>query len=142
MSDADRSTIVALINQRAARPGPPYWFYHEAGTDYDEAYSFCKVCIRSILPDAQIGVHYGGGYCGESDSPEVCERCGALLQYTLTNEGVDAELEHFLEYPADNPGTRRVLNLRDWWCCFTDTEAGLVAVLASTPTTHDERWYD
>lgn len=94
--------IQKLLDERASQPEPPYWFHSEGETGYSEGESFCLDCIRALVPHAQIGVHYGGGYCCEADGCEFCERCGKLLQYDLTDYGVGEELAHFTMYPPAN----------------------------------------
>jgi hypothetical protein len=37
----------------------------------------------------------GGGYGSSEDGLAVCDKCGKLLAYSLTDHGVGAELEHF-----------------------------------------------
>lgn len=99
------STVTHLLEQRESKDAEaPYWFLNEwvqelahdhPAAEYDEAMSLCWVCIHEIEPDAKSGEHYGGGYCTEEDGCEACEKCGKLLDYTLTDYGVSSELEHF-----------------------------------------------
>lgn len=94
--------IKRILSEKAAEPEMPYWFYAEAQTVYGEGFSFCRDCIKAIVPDAKIGEHYGGGYCCESDSREFCEQCDKLLQYVLTDYGVDTALVNWEEVPPEN----------------------------------------
>ena len=57
--------------------------------------------MKELCPEGKGGEHFGGGYCMEEDSCEHCEKCGKLLDYTLTDYGVSSELEHFAEEAGD-----------------------------------------
>lgn len=93
-----------MLDQKASEPEPPYWFYNHAQLEngYDEADSLCWDCIHQVMPDAKIGEHFGGGWCCQEDGCEACEKCGKLLDYTLTDCGVQSELDHFTEHPPEN----------------------------------------
>src|SRR3990167_1206356 len=105
------SEVMHLLDKRESKEvEAPYWFYNEfieeldesnPITEYDEAMSLCWDCIHELFPEAQSGEHFGGGYCMEEDSYEHCEKCGKLLDYTLTDYGVSSELEHFAEEAGD-----------------------------------------
>ena len=91
--------------RRMSNPPMEHWF---CGDDDDEGESYCLDCIMAIRPTAEPGEDYLGAYPpGESDSVAICERCGALLQYTLTDYGLQEELAHFSETDSqwdwDNP---------------------------------------
>lgn len=90
------SEVKRLCDERESSPEPPYWIYGD-----NEAESWCYDCLRKELPSGKIGEDYGGGYSCEDDGSEVCCKCGNLLQYELTNYGVDYELEHFEECSPD-----------------------------------------
>ena len=47
--------------------------------------------------DFENYVTIGGGYGWNSDSPCSCEVCGKRLIYSLTDEGREQELDHFLD---------------------------------------------
>lgn len=89
------SQAIRLLDQREAELEMPFWFTEDEGPTY------CEDCIKVIMPDAEWIEDYAGGYCGESDSPEICERCGKLMQYTLTDYGVEQELYHFEDGKLD-----------------------------------------
>jgi hypothetical protein len=87
-----------ILHQRQPVPELPYWL---CGDGDDEGLSLCWDCLHKRRPTAEWGNDLCGGYDCEEDSSEVCDECGKLLQYTLTDYGVDSELENFTEYPFD-----------------------------------------
>lgn len=90
-----------LLDQRAVKPDMVYWF---CGEGDDESVSLCYDCIHAVprVIDNEWGEDdvCASSY-SESDSPEICEECGKLLSCTLTDYGVNSELEHFLESEWD-----------------------------------------
>jgi len=96
--------LIRLLDERQAEPKNMHWFYNDAnlGIEVDEAESYCWDCIHALYPDAKIGEHFGGGNVpSEEDDRASCERCGVLLGYTLTDDGVASELESFVETGLD-----------------------------------------
>lgn len=66
--------------------------------DCDEATDFCRLCcakkVCEILkkhPGANVSVD--GGWSVEHDSPPYCEACGVTLDGTLTEYGIEREVE-------------------------------------------------
>lgn len=86
------------LSQREKVPPPPYWFCNDGD---DEGLSYCHDCILLLRPNAVWLEDYRGGYAYEEDGSEICENCHCLLDYTLTDYGVDNELDHFSEFPFD-----------------------------------------
>lgn len=82
-----------ILDERES--SPKYQCWRIDCTD-DEGTSYCRDCLK---PEIGPAVEYwGGGYSGgESDGSEVCACCGCLLDYTLTDEGVSYELDHYFE---------------------------------------------
>lgn len=75
-----------------------YWIY-----GCDAGYNYCLDCCEAKVaemkaknPKADVSVD--GGWDTEHDSPPFCEPCGARLSGTLTDYGVDQEMDHFIEY--------------------------------------------
>lgn len=91
--------LLAKLEPYAAEPEPPCWLI---GTD--EGSSYCRACAEAALA-AGRGTAIDGGYDPppEADGCEVCETCGALLGYTLTDWGVETETAHFTEQPPAAP---------------------------------------
>lgn len=67
----------------------PYWLSND-----DCGYSYCRACALKALAAKPCAELDGGFHC-EGDSSEHCETCGKLLDYTLTNSGASAEIDHF-----------------------------------------------
>lgn len=108
--DERLSKIKSWLSKNESNPLYPYWFVGEVGIGdekYDGGFSFCRDCILALLPNMDLGEDYDGGFLCESDGCEHCEKCGKLLQYTLTDYGVDGELNHFVESP---PSKDELLN--------------------------------
>lgn len=96
------------------KPGPQYWLDSDAGPDY------CLSCVivargwefelgpliverpwfrRDDWEDAYWeGID--GGFDIESENAASCTRCGATLQYTLTDYGAQQEASYWLESPV------------------------------------------
>lgn len=87
--------------KRAFDPEPMHWFLTEDGDDSDENY--CYACIMKLKPEAKNGEDYTWyGTCwSEEDGCEHCTECGVLLRYTLTEYGLQNELEHYSDSPFD-----------------------------------------
>lgn len=116
--------IVERINARFAeicgavqplKPGPCYWL------ESDSSESFCRqhaiaargkefdlgapiedrpFYLRTEMEDAFFeGISCNDGCGGESDHAEACAVCGKTLVYTLTDEGVDQEVDFYREAP-------------------------------------------
>lgn len=90
---------------KSAKIYPPHWV-----VGYDESVSFCRRCGEKKVRELQRGkaktergdIFLDGGWSQEADSVQVCETCGRLLDYTLTDYGVESELEHFEEWGFGN----------------------------------------
>lgn len=67
----------------------PYWLSND-----DCGYTYCRKCALKVLK-ATPGAELDGGFHFESDSCEHCETCGKPLDYTLTNTGASAEMDHY-----------------------------------------------
>lgn len=68
----------------------------------DAATSFCRPCSQKFI-ESQEAEHQSsfttcGGYATEHDSAPFCEDCGVMLYHTLTDYGIEQELEHFLDH--------------------------------------------
>ena len=103
--DGQFDKLKQIITSHESSPEPPYWFHnHEDEVPDnlpDEAESLCYKCIHKLLPIAKIGHHFGGGYCNPSDGCVHCVECGVLLQYELTDYGLENELSHWEDCPPD-----------------------------------------
>lgn len=75
--------------------------------DGDEAVSWCRSCcifkVRHLKRHnkraiKKNGLNYlvDGGWGSEEDGPQFCAGCGKPLECTLTNCGIEEELDHFL----------------------------------------------
>lgn len=106
--------LLDFILERAAGaldPLPCHWIGGAGevhGFQYDAGSNFCCECAEALIelfyeahpeldPDAE-DLYLDGGWSTEHDSPPFCEECGTRLAGSLTNYGVDQELEHFEDY--------------------------------------------
>ena len=92
-------------------------------SDYgDPCESLCKDCLDKRVAEIikEHGIKEGDANveldilwicCGESDHPEICEDCGALLEYNLTDDGVEEEIDHFLYHGLDLTRSRECAEL-------------------------------
>lgn len=92
------SEVIHLLDQREIEVERPFWFINSR---YDESDTFCWDCLHLVMPKAELGEDFMGGGWDEHDAAECCIHCGKLLKYTLTDYGVDNELEHFMEVGFD-----------------------------------------
>lgn len=92
---------IRLLDARESDPERPFWFIDYGDNGVDESITYCYDCLHEIKPDANIGEDFIGGGYSEHDSPERCSHCGKILQYVLTDYGVQQELIGFYEYGFD-----------------------------------------
>lgn len=98
--------VAEMLSERSVRVKDErcYWFravneHTDAGTDW------CRRCVvreaarlRKAHPEIDPGeFDPDGGFSIEHDSRPHCEKCGARLQGTLTDYGIEMEIEHFAE---------------------------------------------
>ncbi len=98
-------TFIAEHAKGATDPLPAHWV-HGAGDlkkGESEGTNYCLACcekrVAEILaahPGAVDDVDVDGIGRTEHDSPPYCETCGAKLDASLTDYGVDQEIEHFI----------------------------------------------
>lgn len=90
------SDATDLLDKRESDPPHQCWL---TGDGQDQGFSYCRDCLEPEIGPAVE--EWDGGYSGgESDGVELCECCGCLLDYTLTNYGVSSELEHFSDFDS------------------------------------------
>lgn len=77
--------------------------HHWIGGSDNEGLSYCQKCALEkiaglsaewLISDKEFFLD-GGWEAHEADSCVHCDICGALLEYTLTDYGVNAELDHY-----------------------------------------------
>lgn len=69
----------------------PHWL---GGDGADQGPSYCRECAQAHVDNGDAEF-IDGGYQQDNDGCCHCEDCGRLLDYTLTDYGVEEELEHF-----------------------------------------------
>lgn len=69
----------------------PHWL---GGQDADQGPSYCWECATKAVSDGRCAF-VDGGWPQDSDGCCLCEDCGKLLDYTLTDYGLGEELSHF-----------------------------------------------
>lgn len=116
------SQVQGLLDKRESEPGMAYFRIEYDGED------FCYECITKQYSPEDRNETWEGGGIFESDGTVHCETCGQLLQYTLTDYGVTAELVHFTEYPFDwNDSSQCYEMARIAYGVFTDQQKRLFA---------------
>ncbi|OEU62402.1 MAG: hypothetical protein BA867_09635 [Desulfobacterales bacterium S5133MH16] len=75
---------------------PEHWIHGG-----DEGFSYCQKCCEKEVkrltaenPAEEYSVD--GGWKIEGDNTPYCEKCGKLLENTLTDYGCEVEIDHFL----------------------------------------------
>jgi len=95
-----------LEKQAVKDPPYPHWL---RGKGSDSGLSYCRSCAvaaqaiqKSINRNAakrrgveRAGCCLDGGWSQEEDTCCQCETCGCVLDYDLTDEGVEEELAHY-----------------------------------------------
>ena len=100
------SELIRCIEENQCEPEQCCWLVDEHGNDSDDSY--CYDCIKSIVPEPEYGENFSrAGYAFDYDNPQRCEACGKVLDYTLTDYGIEMELDHWSEYPPENFNDRR-----------------------------------
>lgn len=83
--------VLGRLEKIAATIEVPYQHWL-GGADQGPSYCFDCATKKVEAGDAEF---VDGGWQQEDDTCRHCEDCGRLLEYSLTNEGVESELEHF-----------------------------------------------
>lgn len=102
--------MMTLDNIRAiaAKAEVDYCYWVDA---YETSFDYCRTCAdRLVAALHECGVEDafrdGGPWASlESDGCRHCHKCGQLLEYSLTDYGVGAEREHFVENGVGIPIT-------------------------------------
>jgi hypothetical protein len=111
---------VAELSAGAESPEDAYWLSGEL----DDNEEYCHDCAEKKLDEIRRkrrDPELGGLGCGcgthESDSQLFCEMCGKKLMCSLTNYGIEQEIEHFeqywfeaLDHPAEWAALGKVLD--------------------------------
>lgn len=93
--------IKSFLDKVSSDPERTFWLLGNVG-EYADRDAMCFDCIKELLPNLEYGENYDGGFACEEDDAQHCQRCGKLLEYTLTDEGVDYELSAFIEHPPSD----------------------------------------
>ena len=108
----DANLFAALLDNLVGKAEPlaPYW-------SRDGDWMGCFECGVKRFGEEALD----GGWCGEQDGPRWCEDCGKLLDFTLTDAGIHAELEGNIEAintrvttPDEAYITHRMLQAGGW----------------------------
>lgn len=93
--------VLEVLTKIAADVDAPYphWLL---GDDADQGLSYCHPCAEKAITEGKAEF-VDGGYPQDSDGCSHCGDCGRLLEYSLTESGVAAELEHYLSSAPSAP---------------------------------------
>ncbi|WP_339829429.1 hypothetical protein [uncultured Arenimonas sp.] len=84
--------VLTQLNRIAGEVEAPY--PHWLGSPADQGPSYCFDCASARVSAGEANF-VDGGWPQDNDGCCHCEDCGRLLDYTLTEYGVESELEHF-----------------------------------------------
>lgn len=81
-------------------------FSHWVGarnTDSEQGSNWCQACCQKEVDklnarDPEGDYFVDGGWDQQSDSPPTCEGCGMALDDTLTEYGIEYELDHYASH--------------------------------------------
>lgn len=97
------------IAQKAADEASEVYWIAARNADPDQGPSYCRACADALVdklnaehPDHEYLRDGGWGY--EADTQEICEQCGIHLSCTLTEHGIEQELDHWSRYRIDLKG--------------------------------------
>lgn len=81
-----------LERKFGGNPPPQCWF-----NEINPSLSYCPDCANLI--EAATGYEFDGGHYSPplSDNCEHCEKCGVVLHYILSENGLVNEITHYLE---------------------------------------------
>lgn len=89
------------LNKIAADIEVPYQHWL-GGDNADQGPSYCRPCAERAVASGKAEF-VDGGYQQDDDGCSHCDDCGRLLEYSLTEHGAAAELEHFLASAPSAP---------------------------------------
>jgi len=122
--DAVRAILAPYAAKADVRPH--HWIH---GHPEGEAESYCDQCIDAGVAEAikeypkehaEFEIFADGGYDSmESEGVRCCETCGALVEYTLLEYGVEYELGRFEDYSFDYKDPREAHELT---CIFDEAD--------------------
>tara|TARA_R110000751_G_scaffold146094_7_gene249971 strand:- start:215963 stop:216367 length:405 start_codon:yes stop_codon:yes gene_type:complete len=98
-----------LILSDKADVQPFYWV-----TEDDAGLDYCLSCARRVVAalhecgQGEAMVDGGSWANSEGDGARFCYRCGVMLRYSLSREGLDQERHYFEENGVDIPLTPAV----------------------------------
>lgn len=93
-------TAALAALSRRARPRPQHWLH---GEGQDEGISWCLSCakkkVRKLEKEGKaVSIEGGPNDIQDEDGPRFCEGCGHIVEYHLTDYGVET---YFPEYEKD-----------------------------------------
>ena len=102
-SDIQRVVCETILKLDKSSLGIPHSHAYWVNGD-DVGYNYCFDCVEIELKKAQteqpnVEFFKDGGFMHEDDSTAGCERCGMMLDISLTDHAVSEELEFFSENP-------------------------------------------
>lgn len=74
------------------------WLRFEDDAESDEYY--CPACVEKVADARDATPMHSRNYAPETDGCEICDECGALLDYALTYEGIEYEMDHLEQLDA------------------------------------------
>ena len=133
------STILLKLEQMSSEPPCCHYVSDETAID------LCEECARielgfEVSPDRYIEALLDWDH--RSDGSSCCDRCGRLLAYTLTDYGLEEEIDHFQSVtfrhicPDTAYEVARIMCAADWRDPPIKSEAlkiGFAAVVAGFP---------
>ena len=97
--------------------------YKDVDESEDRCYECAKKKAEELTERLKVKVFVSGGSLQESDTCAHCQDCGELLEYTLTDCGVESELDHYLaedsEIDFDREEAYHLLNVLE---CYPHSE--------------------
>jgi hypothetical protein len=121
MARATPDNFVIYIMRKAAGASIPldcYWIAHASEfrpgeIECEAGSNFCHPCASALVDKIYEAfperaeyyeIAVDGGWGTEHDSPPNCHTCGAKLQGSLTDAGVEYEMEALCDFAKPDPG--------------------------------------
>lgn len=103
----------------------PYWVA-DGNDDGNDGGVYCRDHAVVAVAKAGGDAILDGGWSLESDGCRHCETCSRVLQYSLTNYGIDSEISHFLGNQPTKPlGEEEAYHIERILCAAPDNPDAL-----------------
>lgn len=137
--EADYTVFVACCKAQAARVRVKtlHWIENDFGESDDNDY--CDDCVPT--DDDFTNVCSAGGVTLETDSPQWCHVCGAMLDHSITDYYIERELERLATIDSmSDDDCWIVVNMLGNCCADADQQKIRTALEPHLPRLMEDMW--